>query len=174
MLRTGVSAFLAFSLLLIAPRTSAQQNVVPAGTLLRCTLDEPHLSPDSADVGDPILCRLSAAQRIGWVSFPRGAYLAGHVDAQEKLGNFGTHGSMTLVFDRIGWSKGNVPARSKVIAVKNYTIDHDGKIVGGWLSDPVLKGETSVTVRLMNDVEVPAMMVSYGPGWHFFSEASRR
>lgn len=118
-MRVGACAFLAFFLLLVVPRVSAQQNLVPAGTLLRCTLDEPHLSPASTDVGDPILCRLSAAQRFGWVSFPRGAYLAGHVDAQKKLGNFGTHGSLTLVFDRIGWPNGTVPARSKVIAVKD-------------------------------------------------------
>src|SRR5581483_12378402 len=97
----------------LAPRMRAQQNFVPAGTLLRCTLDEPHLSPTNVDVGDPILCRLSGSQRVGWVTFPRGAYLSGHVDSGKKLGNFGTHGSMTLVFDRIGWPTGMISANSK-------------------------------------------------------------
>ena len=105
MMRTRVGMAVAAALLCFAPRMQAQQNFVPAGTLLRCTLDEPHLSPVNADVGDPILCRLSGT-RIGWVSFPRGAYLSGHVETQKKLGNFGTHGWMTLVFDRIGWPSG--------------------------------------------------------------------
>ena len=60
-----------------------------------------------------------------------------------------------------------------MIAVRNYAIDHNGRIMGGWLSNPVLRGETGVTVRLMDDVEVPPAMVTYGPGWHFFSESRR-
>jgi hypothetical protein len=174
MWRLCVPVLLVLAILGWAPRASAQQNFVPAGTLLRCTLDEPHLSPASADVGDPVLCRLSGVQRIGWVAFPRGSYLSGHIEAQKKLGNFGTHGYMKLVFDRIGWSSGTIGAASKVIAVKNYAIDHDGRIVGGWLSDPVLKGETLVTVRLMDDVQVPATLVSFGAGWHFFGEFTSR
>lgn len=172
-MRTCVLLAAIMAIMGFAPQTRAQRNFVPAGTLLRCTLDEPHLSPATADVGDPILCRLSGSQRIGSVVLPRGAYLSGHVDAGKKLGNFSTHGSMTLVFDRIGWPNGMVSANCKVIAVRNYTIDHNGRIVGGWLSDAVLKGETPVTVRLMDDVEVPLTMVSYGPGWHFFSESRR-
>lgn len=163
----GILAFLG-----VAPRSFAQQNFVPAGTLLRCTLDEPRLSPRSADVGDPILCQV-ATQRIGWVAFPRGTYLGGHIEAQKKLGNFSTHGSMRLVFDRIGWPNGMVVANSKVIAVRNHTITHDGTIMGGWLGDPVLKGETPVVVRLMDDVEVPPALMSYGAGWHFFGEINR-
>jgi hypothetical protein len=174
MWRTFIPAVLALGLFVWAPQLSAQQDFVPAGTLLRCTLDEPHLSPRNADVGDPVLCKLSGVQRIGSVAFPRGSYLVGHIEAQKKLGNFGAHGRMKLVFDRIAWPNGAVDANSKVIAVKNYVVDHDGTIVGGWLNDPVLRGETPVTVRLMDDVEVPAMLVSYGAGWHFFGESNRR
>ena len=40
---------------LAIPQTaSAQDFQVPAGTLLRCTLDEPDLSAKSAKVGDPV------------------------------------------------------------------------------------------------------------------------
>ena len=108
------------------------------------------------------------------VAFPRGSYLSGHIEAQKKLGNFGTHGYMKLVFDRIGWSSGTIGAASKVIAVKNYTVDHDGRIVGGWLSDSVLKGETLVTIRLIDDVQVPSTLVSFGAAWHFFGEFTSR
>jgi len=170
MWRIGVCVSVLLAILGLASGVSAQQNIVPAGTLLRCTLDEPSLSPERADVGDPVLCKLSGAQRFGQVAFPRGSYLAGQIEEQKKLGNFSTHGYMKLIFDRIGWSGGTIAANSRVIAVKNYRIDHDGKIVGGWLADPVLKGETAVTVKLMDDVEVPDSLVSLGPGWHFFSE----
>ncbi|HWF38353.1 MAG TPA: hypothetical protein VG322_07535 [Candidatus Acidoferrales bacterium] len=129
----------------------AQQKFVPAGTLLRCTLDEPHLSPATVDDGDPILCRLSGSQRVERVTFPRGAYLSGHVDAGKKLGSFSTHGSMTLVFDRIGWPDGMVSATSKVIAVKNYTIDHNGRIVGGWRSSPVLTARAGISLASRGD-----------------------
>lgn len=173
MWRSCVLLLMALAVLGLAPRGYAQ-GFVPAGTLLRCTLDEPHLSPESADVGDPVLCKLSGSQRIGQVTLPRGTYLSGHIEEQKKLGNFGTHGYMKIVFDRIGWSNGEVVAASKVVAVRNYAVDHDGKIIGGWLEDPVLKGETPVTVKLMDDVEVPRTLVSLGAGWHFFGEFGSR
>jgi len=36
--------------------TKAQDILVPAGTLLRCTLDEPNFSSATADIGDPVIC----------------------------------------------------------------------------------------------------------------------
>ena len=35
----------------------ADDILLPAGTLLRCTLDEPNFSSKTAEEGDPILCR---------------------------------------------------------------------------------------------------------------------
>ena len=33
---------------------------------------------------------------------------------------------------------------------------------------PKLKGESQITLRLMDDVEIPQLAQTYGPGWHFF------
>jgi hypothetical protein len=41
------------------------QDVVPAGTLLQCTLDEPNFSSATANVGDPIVCQLSSIEEFG-------------------------------------------------------------------------------------------------------------
>jgi hypothetical protein len=151
----------------------AQEGMIPAGTLLRCILDEPRLSPSSAETGDPIICRLSY-NRIGGVTLPPGSYLGGHVDAEKRLGNFSTHGSMKLVFDRLGTSSRTLPMPSKVIAVQNHSVNREGEIIGGWLSDPVLKPETVITLRLMEDVSIPNARVSLGVGWHFFDEGRSR
>jgi hypothetical protein len=33
---------------------------------------------------------------------------------------------------------------------------------------PALKGETVLSLRLMDDVQIPQVAQTYGPGWHFF------
>jgi hypothetical protein len=43
-------------LLLVAGGMKAQDILVPAGTLLQCTMDEPNFSSATASVGDPVLC----------------------------------------------------------------------------------------------------------------------
>ena len=48
----------AVGLLLLALAIHAQDLLVPAGTLLQCTLDEPNFSSATAAIGDPVLCRL--------------------------------------------------------------------------------------------------------------------
>jgi hypothetical protein len=35
---------------------------------------------------------------------------------------------------------------------------------------PTLKGETALTLRLMDDIDIPQVAQTYGPGWHFFGE----
>ena len=52
--------FLGFASLLVSPTVRAQETVVPAGTLLRCTMSEPNFSSATAQVGDPVLCHLAA------------------------------------------------------------------------------------------------------------------
>jgi hypothetical protein len=151
----------------------AQENTIPAGTLLRCVLDEPHLSPATVETGDPIICRLSNS-RIGRVTFPPGSYLGGHVESEKPLGNFSTRGYIKLVFDRLGAADRTLPVPSKVIAIQNYSVNRQGQIVGGWLSDPVLKPETTVTLRLMEDVAIPNARIRLGAGWHFFDEGRSR
>src|SRR6267143_1261280 len=59
----------------------AQQTVVPAGTLLQCTLNEPNFSSATAEVGDPVLCHLRSVTSFGQQAFPRGSYLVGQREA---------------------------------------------------------------------------------------------
>ena len=41
------------------------------------------------------------------------------------------------------------------------------------MADPVLRGETMITVRLMSDVEF-AGHTDFGSGWHYFGESLSR
>ena len=85
-----ISAYLIFSLVFLGLQasTTAQDILVPAGTLLRCTLDEPNFSSATADVGDPVICHLSSLRQFGQNVFPRGSYLGGHLEADKEPGHF--------------------------------------------------------------------------------------
>jgi hypothetical protein len=166
--------------------TKAQNIVVPAGTLLRCTLDEPNFSSATADIGDPVVCHLSSLREFGQNVFPRGSYLGGHLEADKEPGHFVGKGYMKIEFDRIGFPTSDIPVPSKVIAAKDYRVDKKGDIVGKghakrdvveWLIPPLwpwkilmlpargprptLKGESQITVRLMDDIEVPRNGAAY-------------
>src|SRR5712692_8239005 len=66
-------------ILCLVDRAAAQiAEVLPAGTLLQCTLNEPNFSSRTAQIGDPLLCHVGALAVFGRPVFPRGAYLAGH------------------------------------------------------------------------------------------------
>lgn len=168
----------------------AQEILVPAGTLLRCTLDEPNLSSSTASVGDPIICHLSSLQEFGHVVFPHGSYLGGHIESYKEPGHFFGKGNLKLTFDRIGLPSTDVPVPGKVIAATGYRVDRKGEIVGHghpkrdtveWLFPPLwpwkfvtlpargprptLKGEQQLTLRLMDDVVVPRMTAGYPGGY---------
>ena len=89
-------------------------------------------------------------------------------------------GYLKIQFDRIGFPSSDVPVPSKVIAANKFRVDKKGDIVGKghakrdiveWLIPPLwpwkiltlpargprpaLKGESQITVRLMDDIEVP-------------------
>jgi hypothetical protein len=167
-------------LLALLPSASARELILPAGTLLQCTLDEPNFSSATADVGDPVLCHPRAIQQFGQSVFPRGTYIVGHLESAKNPGHFFGKGNLKLVFDRIGLPATDLPLPGKVIAVRGYKVDREGKIVGHghptrdvveWMLPPLwpwklmmlpargprpaLKGEVSVTMRLMDDVAVP-------------------
>jgi len=55
----------AAALLVCAATVRAQDLLVPAGTLLQCTLDEPNFSSATAAIGDPVLCHLRTQQEFG-------------------------------------------------------------------------------------------------------------
>src|SRR5580765_8625955 len=108
----------AVALLVLAEGVHAQDQLVPAGTLLQCTMDEPNFSSATAAVGDPVLCHLRTMQEFGKPLFPRGSYLGGHLEADKEPGHFVGKGYLKLEFDRIGFPSSDVPVPSKVIAAK--------------------------------------------------------
>lgn len=200
MKRTFVSATLVLSLSLPATIASASERevVLPAGTILQCTLNEPNFSSKTAEVGDPVLCNLRGLAEFGQQAFPRGSYIVGHLEAAKDPGHFVGKGYLKLQFDRIGLPAGDLPLEAKVIATRGYKVDREGKIdgkghakrdVAEWMLPPLwpwkvlmlpargprptLKGETVLSLRLMDDVQLPqpeVARVSQGGEWHPFTQ----
>src|SRR5277367_3807890 len=96
-----VHAALVLTLLALSAAASARETVLPAGTLLQCTLNEPNFSSATAEVGDPVLCHLRGTTSFGQQAFPRGSYLVGHLEAAKDPGHFFGKGYIKLQFDRI-------------------------------------------------------------------------
>jgi hypothetical protein len=174
--------------------------VVPAGTLMTCTLDEPRFSSATVSVGDPFLCHPRAMQQFGQSVFPRGSYIVGHLEADQDPGHFWGKGYLKLAFDRIGLPDGDVPLAAKMIAVSGFNVDRNGKIIGHghatrdtveWMLPPLwpwkvlslpargprptLKGEAQVTLRVMDDLVLSRVVRESTlppptPGWRRFGE----
>jgi hypothetical protein len=170
----------------------ARDIVVPAGTLMSCTLDEPKFSSATVSVGDPFLCYPRTMQQFGQIVFPRGTYMVGHLEADKDPGHFVGKGYLKLAFDRIGLPDGDIPLTAKVVAVAGFNVNKEGKVIGHghatrdvveWMLPPLwpwkvlslpargprptLKGEVRVTLRVMDDIFVPSFTT---PGWHRFGE----
>jgi hypothetical protein len=167
---------------------AATRDLIPAGTLLHCTMDEPNFSPKTAQVGDPVLCNLGPLGAFGHSVFPRGAELSGHLQDYKAPGHFWGKGWMSIEFDRMILPGANVlPLSAKVINAPHNKVDAKGDIKGKghptrdavlwtvpvfWPSKiltlpargpyPTLKGETRLTLRLMEDVEVPFAVAKNG------------
>lgn len=158
----------------------AQEIIVPAGTILQCTLTEPNLSSRSAEVEDPILCDAGPIHEFGVSVFPRGAYLGGRLAEYREPGHFWGKGWMQLNFDRILLPGAEMPISTKVISAPKLKVDAQGRIRGRghagrdaaewaipvlWPEKiltlpmrgprPVLKGESRMTLRLMQDLLIP-------------------
>jgi hypothetical protein len=186
-------SLLVLTILSLTVSASARETVLPAGTLLKCTMNEPNFSSATVAVGDPVLCHLHSVTEFGQQTFPRGAYLVGHLEAAKDPGHFWGKGNMKLVFDRIGLPNGDMPLDAKVIATRGYKVDKDGDIRGKghakrdiveWMIPPLwpwkiimlpargprptLKGESMLELRLMDDVQIPQVSATNGPDWHFF------
>ena len=181
------SLFLILILCLVAPvAAQAAEEVLPAGTLLQCTLDEPNFSSQTAEVGDPILCHAGTVAAFGRSVFPRGAYLAGHFQEYRDPGRFFGKGWIKLEFDRLVLPGAVVlPLSAKAIFVPHLSVDREGKIHGrghpkrdalGWAIPvlwpvkaltlpargprPTLKGEVRMTLRLLEDMGLPASIAA--------------
>jgi hypothetical protein len=163
-----------------------REEILPAGTVIHCTLDEPNFSSKTAQVGDPVLCHLGTVSAFGKPVFPRGAMLSGHMQDAKDPGRFVGKGWMELEFDRIILPGAEVlPLQAKIIAAPRLKTDRDGKMHGkghpvrdvvGWMVPvlwpikiitlpmrgpyPALKGESRLTMRLMEDVDVPVPMTA--------------
>jgi hypothetical protein len=180
MKRLIVSLVSAVTLLVLANGVHAQDLLVPAGTLLQCTMSEPNFSSATASVGDPVLCHLKSFQEFGRTVFPRGSMLAGHLEEEKDPGHFVGKGYLKITFDRVIVPTGDVPLPAKVIAAKGYKVDKQGDIKGKghakrdvveWMIPPLwpwkvlmlpargprptLKGEEPMQLRLMDDIVVP-------------------
>jgi len=180
MKRLIVSLVSAVTLLVLATGVHAQDLLVPAGTLLQCTMEEPNFSSATASVGDPVLCHLKSFQEFGHPVFPRGSMLAGHLEEEKDPGHFVGKGYLKITFDRVIVPTGDIPLPAKVIQAKGYKVDKQGDIKGKghakrdvaeWMLPPLwpwkvimlpargprptLKGEEPMELRLMDDIVVP-------------------
>ena len=173
-----------FSLLLLSlialPQLFADTGgrLIPAGALVSCTTGDGKISSKTTTVGDPILCKVK--YRHGDFTLPYGSYLGGEFTESKDPGHLWGKGWMLLEFDRLYVGNQVIPIDAKVVDVPGYKIGADGRILGKghavrdtvmwmipvlWPIDlinlprrgprPTLKAETSVTLRVMNDIEVP-------------------
>jgi len=186
--------YLAFSLpvlasLFVTPvftTPAAAKDLIPAGTIITCILDEPNFSSKTAQVGDPVLCSLGPLRSFGHMVFPRGAQLSGHLQDYKDPGHFWGKGSLTLEFDRMILPNAEVlPLNAKIISAPHQHVNKTGSIKGKghpkrdailWAVPlfwpikvltlpargpyPTLKGETRLSMRLMEDVELPLPTVA--------------
>jgi len=171
------------AILVSATVIRAQDQLVPAGTLLQCTLDEPNFSSATAAIGDPVLCHLRTTQEFGRPMFPRGSMLGGHLEADKEPGHFVGKGYLRITFDRVILPNGDLPVPAKVIEARGYKVDKRGDIDGKghatrdtveWMLPPLwpwkvltlpargprpaLKGEEPLELRLMDDIVVPRFL----------------
>lgn len=179
------SLLLTLVLFLAAPvvAQNAIKEFLPAGTLLTCTMSEPNFSSKTVQTGDPVLCHLAQVSSFGHPVFPRGAYLTGHLEDSKNPGHFVGKGWLEIDFDRIILPGPQIYTLSaKVISTPHYKVDRDGKVHGRghpvrdsveWMLPPLwpmkvillprrgpyptFKGETRLTMRLMEDVEIPQL-----------------
>jgi hypothetical protein len=179
---TGRITLLILSIFVLAAQANlqAQEVIVPAGTILHCTLTEPNLSSKTTEVDDPILCDAAPIREFGVSVFPRGAYVGGRLAEYRDPGRLWGKGWMQLNFDRILLPGVEIPLSTKVISAPRLKVDVQGRIHGRgharrdlvewavpvlWPEKiltlprrgprPVLKGESRITLKLMQDLSVP-------------------
>ena len=175
------SSLVVLSLLLAPPLfADAGQRIIPAGALVSCTTGDGRISSKTTAVGDPVLCKVNFHR--GDFMLPYGSYLGGNFAEYKDPGHFVGKGWMQLDFDRLYVGDQVIPLDAKVVDVKGYKIDSQGRILGKghpvrdtvlwmipvlWPIDlinlprrgprPTLKAETSLTLRVMDDIRVPVV-----------------
>jgi len=170
------------SVLAFAPLTGfARQQMIPAGSLIQCTISEPKLSSKTTAIGDPVLCHVDHAERFGSTMLPYYSFLGGRFEDYKDPRHLVGKGWMELKFDRMIIQPDTIiPIDAKVVAVPGFNVDRDGRILGKghavrdavewsipilWPIDllmlprrgprPTLKTETRLTLKVMDDLMVP-------------------
>jgi len=177
------SAHVALCTLLLSPAflAHAARQILPAGALINCTVSEAKLSSGTAAVGDPVLCQASIMSRNSGARLPFNTYLEGRFEDYKDPGHFVGKGWMELKFDRMVIQPRTVlPLYARVVDAPGFKVDRQGRILGKghatrdivmwsipilWPIDllslpgrgpkPVLKAETRLTLKVMDDTEVP-------------------
>lgn len=176
------TSFVLLSFLLAPPLfADAGQHLIPAGSLIGCTLSEPRLSSKNTAIGDPVMCRVGHSGRYGGANLPYNSYLVGQFEGYKDPGHFVGKGYMELRFDRMVIEPDTViPIDARVVDVPGYKVDREGRIIGKghatrdivlwtipilWPIDllmlpmrgprPTLKEETRLTLKVMDDLPVP-------------------
>ena len=165
---------------------AAVKDVVPAGTILQCTMDEPNFSAKTAMVGDPVLCHLGQLSSFGHSVFPRGALLGGHLQDFQNPGHLVGKGWISVEFDHLILPGTEMlPLSAKVISAPHMKADPQGNLHGKghakrdallWAVPilwpikaltlpargpyPAFKGESRLSLRVMEDIEVPFPVAS--------------
>ena len=174
--------FSAVSLLLLsAPLAGyASDQLIPAGSMVSCTVAEGKISSKTTAIGDPILCTLNPVEKYGRSVFPYGSYIEGRFEDYKDPGHFVGKGWMQLKFDRMFLGNRVIPISAKVVNVPKYNVDKDGRILGKghpvrdtvewlipvlWPIDlinlprrgpyPTIKPETRLTLEIMDDLGIP-------------------
>ncbi len=173
------SSLVVVSLLLAPPLfADAGMRLIPAGALVSCTTGDGRINSKTTAIGDPVLCKVE--HQRGDFMLPYGSYLGGEFAEFKDPGHFVGKGWMELSFDRLYVGDTVVPLDAKVVNVPGYKIDAQGRILGKghavrdtvlwmipilWPIDlinlprrgprPTLKAETAVTLRVMEDIQVP-------------------
>ena len=154
---------------------------MPAGSLINCTVSETKLSSKTTAIGDPVLCQASITTRNGSARLPFNTYLEGRFEDYKDPGPFcrqgmdgaevRSHGDRAAHRDpRVGKSGGCTGLR-RGSAGKNpgkgtSHARHRGVVIPIlWPIDllnlprrgprPTLKTETRLTLKVMDDMEVP-------------------
>ncbi len=159
----------------------AARQILPAGSLINCTVSETKLSSKTTAIGDPVLCQAGITTRNGSARLPFNTYLEGRFEDYKDPGHFVGKGWMELKFDRMVIEPRTViPVSARVVDVPGYAVDREGRILGKghrtrdivewsipilWPIDllnlprrgprPTLKTETRLTLKVMDDTEVP-------------------
>jgi hypothetical protein len=178
-MKCKVSTFL--MLLLAAPLSGFAEQLIPAGSLVSCTVSEPKLSSKTANIGDPVMCKVSHVELYGRSTLPYGSYMVGRFEDYKDPGHFVGKGWMELRFDRMVIEPDTIiPVDARVVAVPGYNVDRYGRILGKghttrdiiewsipilWPIDllnlprrgprPTLKEETRLTLKILDDLGVP-------------------